>query len=135
MFRCATGKEACNMKNAVTYENGEIYQHFGHSKKFKIYDIDGGQIKDSHIADNEGNSHGALAGFLKSKDVDTLICGGIGAGAQLALAEADIALYGCVSCDPDQAVSKLLEDRLQYNPDIACSPHHEVGHKCGHHDK
>ena len=32
------------MKIAVTYENGQIFQHFGHSENFKIYETEGKNI-------------------------------------------------------------------------------------------
>ena len=82
------------MKIAVTYENGEIFQHFGHTEQFKIYDVDNGKVMSSQVVDTNGSGHGALAGFLKALNVDMLICGGIGGGAQAALAEAGIKLYG-----------------------------------------
>ena len=67
--------------------------------------------------------------------MDTLICGGIGGGAQTALAEAGIKLYGGVSGDADAAVNALLLGKLGYNPNVRCSHHdhsHEgEGHTCG----
>ena len=76
------------MKIAVTYENGEVFQHFGHTEQFKIYEIEDGKIISQEITDTNGSGHGALAGFLKERSVDALICGGIGGGAKAALAEA-----------------------------------------------
>ncbi|MBQ5646233.1 MAG: DNA-binding protein, partial [Treponema sp.] len=66
------------MKIAVTYDNGQIFQHFGHTKQFKIYEIDNGTIVNSEIVDTNGQGHGALADFLSNHEVKTLICGGIG---------------------------------------------------------
>ena len=86
-----------NMRIAVTYENGEVFQHFGHTEQFKLYDIEDGKIVSEQIVPTNGSGHGALAGFLKAAQVDALICGGIGMGAQNALAEANIKLYGGVS--------------------------------------
>lgn len=123
------------MKIAVTYENGQIFQHFGHTETFKIYETDGKNITDSQTVDTEGSGHGALSGFLKSKGVDILICGGIGAGAQNALAEEGIKLFGGVSGDADQAVRDYLEGSLSYQPDIRCDHHghdHQHGENCGH---
>lgn len=122
------------MKVAVTYENGEIYQHFGHTEQFKIYETENGRIVSSEVVDTNGSGHGALAGFLKNLGAEVLICGGIGGGAQSALAEAGIRLYGGVSGNADDAVLALLEDRLDYNPDVMCS-HHEGEHheNCGGH--
>lgn len=73
------------MKIAVTYDNGQIFQHFGHSAQFKLYEVSGGMILNTAVVDTNGSGHGALAGFLKQNGVDTLICGGIGGGAQAAL--------------------------------------------------
>ena len=76
------------MKIAVTYDNGQIFQHFGHSAQFKLYEVSGGMILNTAVVDTNGSGHGALAGFLKQNGVDTLICGGIGGGAQAALTQA-----------------------------------------------
>lgn len=122
------------MKIAVTYENGQVFQHFGHTENFKIYEVEEGKITDAKVVDANGNGHGALAGFLNELGVDTLICGGIGGGAQTALAEAGIKLFGGVSGEADQAVQDLLEGRLGYNPDVKCDHHqHGEGHSCGSH--
>ena len=79
-----------DMKIAATYQNGMIFQHFGHSEQFKLYDVENGKITDSRVVDTNGQGHGALADFLAKSGVNVLICGGIGAGAQNALAEAGI---------------------------------------------
>ena len=125
------------MRVAVTYENGEIFQHFGHTEQFKIYDIADGKITSSQVVDTNGNGHGALAGILSALHVDTLICGGIGGGAQAALAAAGIKLYGGVTGNADNAVEALIAGGLEYNPDVQCSHHgqhhHEGDHTCGDH--
>ncbi len=122
------------MKVAVTYENGEIFQHFGHTQQFKVYDIQDGKIVGGKVVDTNGQGHGALAGFLRSCQVDALICGGIGGGAQAALSEAGIKLYGGVSGNADEAVQALLDGELGYDPDVHCSHHdREEGHSCGKH--
>ena len=84
------------MKIAVTYENGEVFQHFGHTEQFKLYEVSGGKLLHTQVVDTNGSGHGALAGLLAQLGVDTLICGGIGGGAQAALAEANIRLIGGV---------------------------------------
>lgn len=127
------------MKIAVTYDNGEIFQHFGHTESFKIYDIEDGQVVCTQVLDTEGSGHGALAGFLQAEEVEVLICGGIGMGAQNALAEVGIQLFGGVSGMADDAVRAYLNDTLEYNANVVCNHHgeghgeHEEGH-CGHHD-
>ena len=122
------------MKIAVTYENGEIFQHFGHTETFKIYDIADGKVVSAEVVDTNGSGHGALAGFLVAHGVDTLICGGIGGGAQNALTQAGIRLFGGVSGNADEAVNALLAGNLGYNPNVHCDHHdHEAGHSCGDH--
>ena len=122
------------MKIAVTYDNGNVFQHFGHTEAFKIYEVNEGAVVNSQVVDTMGSGHGALAGFLKEKGVDTLICGGIGGGAQTALAQAGIRLYGGVSGSADEAVNDLLAGKLDFNPDVHCDHHsHGEGHSCGDH--
>lgn len=124
------------MKIAVTYENGEVFQHFGHTEQFKLYTEDGGKVTSEQTVDTNGSGHGALAGFLKGHGVDTLICGGIGAGAQNALNDAGIRIYGGVSGKADDAVAALLNGKLDYDPDVYCDHHgheHGEGHTCGEH--
>ena len=123
------------MKIAVTYENGEIFQHFGHTEIFKIYETDGKNILSSEVVSTAGSGHGALAGFLLEKGVDVLICGGIGGGAKMALAQAGIQLMGGVSGYADQAVADYLAGKLNYNPNVMCNhhdEHHGEGTNCGH---
>lgn len=125
-------KEGKKMRIAVTYEDGKIYQHFGHTSQFKLYDIEDGKITSTQIVETNGQGHGALSGFLSQGEVDVLICGGIGGGAQIALAEAEIKLYGGVSGDADEAVKAYLEGKLDFNPNVQCS-HHAHEHSCGGH--
>ena len=123
---------------AVTYENGQIFQHFGHTEQFKIYEVENGSIVNEKIVDTNGSGHGALADYLKSEDVDILICGGIGGGAQAALFEAGIRLFGGAEGPADEAVKALIGGNLDYDPDVMCSHHegHDHGscgeHGCGH---
>lgn len=124
-----------NMKIAVTYEDGQVFQHFGHTSQFKIYDVADGKVVSAQVVGTGGSGHGALAGFLMQQGVTTLICGGIGGGAQAALANVGITLYGGVSGSADEAVAALLSNELSYNPDVHCNHHdHQGGHSCGHHE-
>ncbi|MCI9483606.1 MAG: dinitrogenase iron-molybdenum cofactor biosynthesis protein [Clostridiaceae bacterium] len=125
------------MKIAVTFENEQVYQHFGHTSQFKLYEVADGKIVSSTILDTQGSGHGALAGFLKGAGADAVICGGIGAGAQAALAGAGIQLYGGVSGSCDDAVAALLAGTLAWSADATCTHHgghhHGEGHSCGSH--
>lgn len=119
------------MKIAVTYEKGQVFQHFGHTEQFKVYDVSEGRITKEEVVDTNGSGHGALAGLLAGIKVDTLICGGIGGGAIAALEEAGIRLYGGVSGEADQAVRDFLEGRLAYNPNAHCDHHGHEHHGGG----
>ena len=134
------------MRIAITYDNGDIFQHFGHTEQFKVYDVDNGAIVASQVVDTNGSGHGALAGVLSALNADVLICGGIGGGAQMALAQAGIKLYGDVSGNADAAVAAFLNGKLDFNPDVRCNHHnHHHGedrvcgdngcgsHSCGDH--
>lgn len=120
------------MRIAVTYENGDVFQHFGHSEQFKFYDVEENRVAFSEVVGTCGSGHGALAGFLALNKADVLICGGIGAGAKNALAEVGIKLYGGVSGNADEAVEAFLNGNLGYNPDVRCNHHSDSGeHNCG----
>ena len=124
------------MKIAVTYENGQIFQHFGHTEQFKLYTVEDGKIVSAEIVATNGSGHGALAGLLAALGVDVLICGGIGGGAQMALAQAGIKLFGGVKGDADKAVESFAAGTLAYDPDAKCDHHehdhhHGEGHSCG----
>lgn len=124
------------MRIAVTYENGEIFQHFGHTAQFKVYDVEDGRIVSSAVVDTHGSGHGALAGVLAALHADALICGGIGSGAQAALAAADIRLCGGVSGSADEAVAAFIAGDLIYDAAVHCDHHsaqHGEGHTCGDH--
>ncbi len=129
----AAKKGEAIMKLAVTYENGQVFQHFGHTEQFKVYETEDGKILSSEIVDTNGTGHGALAGFLKDMGVEVLICGNIGGGARNALAEAGIRLYPGAAGEADAQVKAFLEGSLAYDPDAMCS-HHGADHKCGDHE-
>ena len=124
------------MKIATTYDNGQIFQHFGHCAVFKLYETEGGEVISTKLIDANGSGHSMLAGMLMMNGVDALICGGIGGGAQTALARFGIKVYGGVQGDADEAVQALLKGELNYNPDARCShhdSHHGADHECGEH--
>ena len=121
------------MKIAVTYDNGQVFQHFGHTEQFKIYQVEDGKVTASGVVDTAGTGHGALAGFLKDNGVDVLICGGIGGGARNALANAGIQLFGGACGDADAQVESYLAGTLSYDPEVECDHHgHGEGGCHGH---
>ena len=121
------------MRIAVTFENDQIFQHFGHTAAFKCYDVEDGKVVSTQVMPTEGSGHGALAGFLTSAGVQALICGGIGPGARNALEEAGIKLYAGVSGQADAAVAAFLAGTLTSVQGATCDHHHDGEHTCGEH--
>ncbi len=124
------------MKIAVTYDNGEVFQHFGHTEHFKLYDADDGRILSSGVIDTNGTGHSALAGLLKELGVNALICGGVGQGARSALDAAGISVYGGVTGNADGAAQALAAGTLAFDPAASCShhgEHHHGEHNCAEH--
>lgn len=121
------------MKIAVTYDQGNIFQHFGKTEFFKVYEVEDNKVVSSEVIGSNGTGHGALAGLLADQDVDVLICGGIGGGAQAALEEAGVELCAGAQGDADQAVEAYLKGEL-VSTGANCDHHHEEGHSCGGHE-
>ena len=121
------------MKIAVTYDNGNIFQHFGRTESFKVYDVEDNKVISSEVIGSNGVGHGALAGLLADRAVDVLICGGIGGGAQQALADAGVELVAGAEGDADQAVEAYLKGELISTGANCDHHHHEDGHSCGDH--
>ena len=122
------------MKIAATYENGQVFGHFGHCRQFLVAEVENGQVTHSEVVPVLGRGHSALAGFLRGLGVEKLVCGGIGAGARVALAQAGIELFPGVSGDALAAVAQLAAGTLAFDPNTTCDHHHEEGHTCGEHD-
>lgn len=121
------------MKIAVTYEDGKVFQHFGKTEFFKVYEVEDSKVISSEVIGSNGTGHGALAGLLAGQSIDVLICGGIGGGAQAALEEAGIELCAGAQGDADQAVDAYLKGEL-VSTGANCDHHHEEGHSCGSHE-
>jgi FKBP-type peptidyl-prolyl cis-trans isomerase 2 len=119
------------MRIAVTYENGQVFQHFGHTEEFKIYEIEDGKVISTEIIGSNGSGHSALAALLDERKIDVLICGGIGGGAQAALAARGIELCAGADGNADQAVEAYLRGEL-VNTGANCN-HHGEGHSCHDH--
>ncbi len=122
------------MRIAVTYDDGQIFQHFGRTEQFKVYDVQDGKVVSAQVCGTGGTGHEALAGLLRGNGVDTLICGGIGQGAVNALTAAGLDLYAGNAGSADEAVEKLLAGTLAKQDLANCGHHdHGAGHACGGH--
>ena len=123
------------MKIAVTYDNGNIFQHFGRTEQFKVYEVEDNKIVSSEVVGSDGIGHGALAGLLAGHDIAVLICGGLGGGAMNALMNAGIEVCAGASGSADEAVEAYLKGEL-VNTGANCDHHHhgEDHECCGGHD-
>ena len=119
------------MKIAVTYDNGNDFQHFGKTESFKVYEVEDNKVVSSEVISSNGTGHGALAGLLANQGIEVLICGGIGGGAQTALADAGIELCSGAQGDTDKAVEAYLNGELVSAGTTCDHHHHEEGHSCG----
>ena len=121
------------MKIAVTYQDGQIFQHFGHTEQMKVYTVENNKVINTEILSTDGHGHSAIADFLNDEDAKVLICGGIGPCAISALAEYGIVLCAGISGDADEAVQAFLDGTLNYQSGSNCSHHDSEGHhSCGH---
>ena len=123
-----------NMIIALTSSNGEVFQHFGHTPEFTLYETKGDELLGPRVVPTGENGHGALAGILDALGVEVLICGGIGGGAQMALDEIGVKVVGGASGKVADVVTAFLKGELEVDPDFQCHHHdHDSGHKCGEH--
>lgn len=122
------------MKIAVTYDDGNVFQHFGRTEFFKVYETEDGKVVSSEVISSNGVGHGALAGVLAEQSVDVLICGGIGEGAQAALEEAGVELCAGAEGNTDQVVEAYLKGEL-VSTGANCDHHHGEEHSCGDHEE
>ena len=122
------------MKIAVTYDDGNVFQHFGRTEFFKVYETEDGKVVSSEVISSNGVGHGALAGVLAEQSVDVLICGGIGEGAQAALKEAGVELCAGAEGNTDQVVEAYLKGEL-VSTGANCDHHHGEEHSCGDHEE
>ena len=118
---------------AVTYDNGQVFQHFGRTEAFKVYEVEDGNVVNSEIVESNGVGHGALAVLLNDNNIDVLICGGLGGGAMAALEETGIEVCACAQGNTDEVVESYLKGEL-VSEGVNCD-HHGEGHSCGNHEE
>ena len=122
------------MKIAVTCENHQVFQHFGHTPGFAVFEVENNAIVSEKLLSSGDSGHGALANVLAFAQVDLLICGGIGGGAINALANAGIEVIGGASGDVKAVVEAYLAGTLTVRENFHCNHHHHgEGHDCGSH--
>ena len=58
------------MKIAIPYENGQVFQHFGHSAQFKLYTVEEGRITSAEVVSTDGQGHGDAAAAIAGHIID-----------------------------------------------------------------
>ena len=119
------------MKVAVTYEKetGNVFQHFGKTQYFKIYEIQDDKILSSEVIDNGGNGHHAIPPYLKSLGVETLILGNRGQGAIEAIAASGLKELPGITGSADEAAELFAKGELKPNFEAKCNHHGEHHHE------
>lgn len=120
------------MKYAICAHDEQVFQHFGKCPGFQMVDIEAGKVIHSTFVSSDGSGHSALVGFLKERDVNVLVCGGIGEGARKALQDAHIELISGAKGHLDIIVNKLTKQTLKDDPSGVCH-HHDDHESCGEH--
>lgn len=120
------------MKIAVSYKDGEVFQHFGHSEKFKVYETDHNKVISSVVLEVNGHGHSDMANFLKENNVNIVLCGGIGDGAKKALSSYGIHSFGGITGNADEAVQKYLSGTLEFTTSVTCTKDKD-SHSCNGH--
>ena len=122
------------MKIAVTCEDHQVFQHFGHTPGFAIFETQDGKVISEKQLSSGDSGHGALAALLAEERVDVLICGGIGSGAVNALQSAYIMVVGGAEGDVREVAEAFANGTLKVRENFHCNHHHHgEGHDCGSH--
>ena len=109
---------------AITYENGNVFMHYGKTRQFKIYEIDNNEIKSSRVIDCGEYSHHTLADLLALNNVDTLICGGLGGHDVESLMAKNIRIFNNASGNVDIVINEFLKGNLSFSGASECGCHH-----------
>ena len=92
----------------------EVYGHFGSAPYFTIYDT---QNDDVEIIDNSNqhHSHGMCQPMnaLVGKNIDAVVCGGMGARAVIKLNEGGIKAYRAVPGTVEQITKQFTDGGLE----------------------
>ena len=120
------------MKIAVTGADHQVFQHFGHTPGFAVFEVKDNVICSEKELSSGSSGHGALAMVLAMEQIEVLICGGIGGGAINALRDVGIKVVGGAAGDVREVAEAYVNGTLQVKADFHCNHHHhEGGHSCG----
>ncbi len=129
----SVAEKAAIIKIAVTTdEKNNVFQHFGKSEAFTIYELRGEELISKNVLNSNGSGHSELVGLLVEQKINVLICGGIGMGAMEGLLAAGILVIPGTQGDADVVTAAYLDGTLPESNNPTCDHHHDDDH---HHDE
>lgn len=112
------------MRISVNYDDdGSIFQHFGRTRMFKLYDIEDGKVAGTRMLPAVPGGHGALPQQLKENGVDMVICGGMGMPMLQNLQACGLQICANVSGSADGAVQAYLDGTLEFGQEAHACRH------------
>ena len=109
---------------AVSYKDGEIFEHFGHSEFFAIYEFDEHDLERStkRLVDTSAmHGHKDMADLMKREKIDAVICGQMGDEARSLLLSYGIIPVPGYCGDADTAAELLVTGQLPASDGGGCS--------------
>ncbi|WP_334308253.1 NifB/NifX family molybdenum-iron cluster-binding protein [Anaerocolumna sp.] len=118
----------------ATDENHNVFQHFGKTQAFTIYELEGKDLKSKNTLSSNGAGHSELVTLLSENNIDVVICGGVGLHAMEGLMEAGMLVIPGAQGDVDVVTASYLDGSLQASEGPTCDHHdHEnENHVCHH---
>ena len=112
------------MRVAITYDDGNVFMHYGKTREFIIFEIENNEIKNEFILPCGEYSHHTLADLLSINNVDVLICGGCGGHAIESLEAKNIKIYNGACGDVHNVIKQYINEELTFNGATECGCHH-----------
>jgi len=95
-------------------KEAQVFEHFGSSPFFTIYDTESGDVDIVNNA-NQEHSHGMCQPMsqLKGKDIDAVVCGGMGMRAIQKLNEGGIKAYRAIPGTVENIAEQYVKGGLE----------------------
>ncbi|MDD4294105.1 MAG: NifB/NifX family molybdenum-iron cluster-binding protein [Candidatus Omnitrophica bacterium] len=127
------------MKVAISTDGDMVSAHFGRCPEFTIIDVEENKIVKKEVIANPGHHPGFLPVFLKERDVNIIIAGGMGMRAQMLFADQAIKTVMGISGKVDDVLNELIAGNLKGGESL-CKPGDGKGYgldktECSHPEK
>ena len=101
------------MKIAISCDGDEVSFHFGRCEKYVIFEEENGKLKSKEEVANPGHAPFYLPKFLAEKNVQKIICQGIGPRAMDLFDELNIEVLPGVTGKIDDVIEAYLKGELK----------------------